>query len=80
MLAIYGQHWALETTFVYLSFPSSAWGTQSRGFNLEDTPLTHPQRLHLLELLAWPFLWALLVSEQLHHTKLTPQKNTDDEP
>ena len=54
----------IETTWAYL---------KSRGFNLEDTHLTHPQRLHrLLGLLAWPLLWALLVGEQLHQRKPIP--------
>lgn len=53
VLALYGQRWAIETTFAWL---------KSRGFNLKDTHLTHPQRLHLLlGLLAWTLLWALLV-------------------
>ena len=51
VLALYGQRWAIETTFACL---------KSRGFNLEQTHLTHPQRLHLLlGLLAWTLLWAL---------------------
>ena len=66
VLALYGQRWTIETTFACL---------KSRGFNLEDTHLTHPQRLHLLlGLLAWTLLWALLVGEQLHHTKPIPIK------
>ena len=66
VLALYGQRWAIETTFACL---------KSRGFNLEDTHLTHPQRLHLLMgLLAWTLLWALLVGQQLHHTKPIPIK------
>ncbi len=70
VLALYGQRWAIETTFACLSFPSSVWGTQSRGFNLEDTHLTHPQRLHLLlGLLAWTLLWALRVGRQLQQRK-----------
>ena len=53
VLALYGQRWTIETTFACL---------KSRGFNLEDTHLTHPQRVHLLlGLLAWTLLWALLV-------------------
>ena len=66
VLAVYGQRWTIETTFACL---------KSRGFNLEDTHLTHPQRLHLLlGLLAWTLLWALLVGKQLHHTKPIPIK------
>ena len=69
-LEFYGQRWAIETTFAGLSFPSSAWGMQSRGFNLEDAHL--PQRLHLLlGLLAWTLLWAL-AGEQLHEKNPSP--------
>ena len=61
VLALYGQRWAIETTFACL---------KSRGFNLEDTHLTKPQRLHLLlGLLAWTLLWALLVGEKLQQRK-----------
>ena len=35
VLEVYGQRWAVETTFAYL---------KSRGFNLEDIHLTQPQR------------------------------------
>lgn len=63
-LKVYGQCWTIETTFACL---------KSRGFNLEDTHLTKPQRLHLLlGLLAWTLLWALLVGRQLHQRKPIP--------
>ncbi len=66
VLEVYGQRWAIETTFACL---------KSRGFNLEDTHLTHPQRWHLLlGLLAWTLLWALLVGEHLHQRKPIPRK------
>ena len=66
VLAVYGQRWAIETTFACL---------KSRGFNLEDTHMTHPQRIHLLlGLLAWTLLWALLMGEQLHQRKPSPLK------
>ena len=66
VLALYGQRWAIETTFACL---------KSRGFNLEDTHMTHPQRVHLLlGLLAWTLLWALLMGEQLHQRKPSPLK------
>ena len=66
VLAVYGQRWAIETTFACL---------KSRGFNLEDTHLTQPQRVHLLlGLLAWTLLWALLVGQQLHQRKPIPIK------
>ena len=61
VLKLYGQRWAIETAFGFL---------KSKGFNLKDTHLTHPQRVHLmLGLLAWTLLWALLVGEHLHHSK-----------
>ena len=63
---LYGQRWTIETTFACL---------KSRGFNLQDTHLTHPQRLHLLlGLLAWTLLWTLLVGLQLQQTKPSPIK------
>ena len=66
VLALYGQRWAIETTFACL---------KSRGFNLEDTHLTQPQRVHLrLGLLAWTLLWALLVGQQWHQRKPIPIK------
>ena len=66
VLARYGQRWAIETTFACL---------KSRGFNLEDTHLTQPQRLHLLlGLLAWTLLWVLLVGQQWHQRKPIPIK------
>ena len=62
VLAVYGQRWAIETTFACL---------KSRGFNLEDTHMTHPQRVHLLlGLLAWTLLWATA------HGRATPSKKT----
>ena len=68
VLAVYGQRWAIETTFACL---------KSRGFNLEDTHLTHPQRLHLLlGLLAWTLLWALLVGRRFASEKTHPHKKT----
>ncbi len=66
VLALYGQRWAIETTFACL---------KSRGFHLEDTHMTHPQRIQLLlGLLAWTLLWALLVGQQLHQRKPIPIK------
>ena len=63
---LYGQRWTIETTFACL---------KSRGFNLQETHLTHPQRLHLLlGLLAWTLLWTLLVGLQLQQTKPSPIK------
>ena len=66
VLDVYGQRWAIETTFACL---------KSRGFNLEDTHMTHPQRIQLLiGLLAWTLLWALLMGEQLQQSKPIPIK------
>ena len=66
VLARYGQRWTIETTFACL---------KSRGFNLEDTHMTHPQRIQLLlGLLAWTLLWALLMGEQLQQRKPIPIK------
>lgn len=66
VLALYGQRWAIETTFACL---------KSRGFNLEETHLTHPQRLHvLLGLLAWTLLWTLWTGKQRTQKKPTPLK------
>ena len=42
-------------------------------YNLEDTHLTHPQRVHLLlGLLAWTLLWALLVGPQYSKENPSP--------
>ena len=69
VLAVYGQRWTLETTFA---------GLKSRGFNLEETHLTHLQRLHrLLGLLAWTLLWALLVGQQWPQIKPIPIKKVE---
>ena len=66
VLALYGQRWTIETTFACL---------KSRGFNLEDTHMPHPQRIQLLiGLLAWTLLWALLMGEQLLQRKPIPLK------
>ena len=63
---LYGPRGTIETTFA---------GLKSRGFNLQDTHRTHPQRLHLLiGVLAWPLLWTLLVGLQLQQRKPIPQK------
>ena len=66
VLDVYGQRWTIETTFACL---------KSRGFNLEDTHMTHPQRIQLLlGLMAWTLLWALLVGRQLQPRKPIPIK------
>ena len=66
VLALYGKRGAIETTFGFL---------KSKGFNLQDTHLTHSPRLHLLiGLLAWTLRWAIRVGEYLHQTKPIPRK------
>lgn len=51
----YSRRWQIETLFSAL---------KTRGFNLEDTHMTSPQRLHkLLALLSLAFAWAHLVGE-----------------
>ena len=55
---IYKTRWSIETTFGFL---------KSKGFQLEDTHLTKPKRIHLLlGVLALCLLWGLLVGERLH--------------
>ncbi|WP_084684842.1 IS4 family transposase [Methylohalobius crimeensis] len=57
----YGQRWEIETLFGAL---------KSRGFNLEDTHLTHPDRLSkLLALLALAFAWSWRTGEVLTEQK-----------
>lgn len=57
-LATYADRWQIETLFGCL---------KSRGFNLEDTHLTHPERLaKLMGLLALAFAWACRTGELLH--------------
>jgi hypothetical protein len=54
-LLLYSRRWQVETLFAAL---------KTRGFNLEDTHLTHPTRLNtLLALLDLAFAWAHLVGE-----------------
>ena len=61
ILALYGVRWSIETTFTFL---------KSSGFNMEDTHLIHPERLHLLlGVLAWTLLWVLLIGRHLHQSK-----------
>ena len=57
-LNAYADRWQVETLFGCL---------KSRGFNLEDTHLTHPERLSkLMGLLALAFAWACRTGELLH--------------
>ncbi len=57
----YARRWDIETLFGAL---------KRRGFNLEDSHLTHPKRLStLLALLALAFTWAYLVGTWLHEQR-----------
>jgi hypothetical protein len=57
----YAQRWEIETLFGCL---------KSRGFNFEDTHLTHPERISkLLGLLTLALCWCLLVGEWQHEQK-----------
>lgn len=57
----YAQRWEIETLFGCL---------KSRGFNFEDTHLTHPDRISkLLGLLTLALCWCLLVGEWQHERK-----------
>jgi len=57
-LDAYAGRWQVETLF---------GGLKSRGFNLEDTHLTHPERLaKLMGLLALAFAWTCRTGELLH--------------
>ena len=58
ILDTYKTRWSIETTFGFL---------KSKGFQLEDTHLTLPKRIHLLlGILALCLLWGLLVGVLLH--------------
>lgn len=61
VLELYRKRWSIETAFGFL---------KSRGFNLEETHLTHPERLHLLMgVLALCLLWGLLLGSEMHEKK-----------
>jgi len=63
-LADYARRWEIETLFSCL---------KSRGFRLEETHLTHPERLKkLMALLAFAFCWAHIIGEWL--TRRRPLK------
>lgn len=65
-IATYGLRWGIETLF---------GGRKSRGFNLEDTPVTHPDKLsRLLILIALALLWAFKAGLWLHQTQPIPLK------
>jgi hypothetical protein len=56
-LADYARRWEIETLFSCL---------KSRGFRLEETHVTHPERLKkLIALLAFAFCWAHIIGEWL---------------
>jgi len=58
ILEDYSERWQIETLFKCL---------KSGGFNLEDTHLTHQERLEtLISLLAITFAWAHVVGEWRH--------------
>ena len=60
-LAIYAQRWEIETLFAAL---------KTRGFNLQDTHMTDPERVSkLLAVLATAFCWAHKVGDWLHEAK-----------
>ena len=60
-LDAYADRWQIETLFGCL---------KSRGFNLENTHLTDPQRLSkLMGLLALAFVWAYRTGMLLHDTQ-----------
>lgn len=62
----YAKRWGAETLFGAL---------KSRGFNLEDTHLTHPERLDkLLALLALAFAWTYRTGEALAEQQPIPFK------
>ena len=63
----YAQRWQIETLFSAL---------KSRGFNLEDTHMTTPDRLDkLLALLAIAFAWAHLIGEWCYERRPLKLKN-----
>lgn len=63
-LSDYARRWEIETLFSCL---------KSRGFRLEETHVTHPERLKkLIALLAFAFCWAHVIGEWL--TRLQPLK------
>jgi hypothetical protein len=67
-LSDYARRWEIETLFSCL---------KSRGFRLEETHLTHPERLKkLVALLALAFCWAHIIGEWLtHHQPLKIKKH-----
>ncbi len=65
-LALYAQRWGIETLFAAL---------KTRGFNLEDTHVTHEARLQkLVALLALAFAWCHQVGLWLHAQQALKKK------
>ena len=61
VMAQYGLRWSIETAFAFL---------KTKGFHLEETRLTRPDRIQLLlGLLAWALLWCLLIGLEAHQRK-----------
>jgi len=61
VLEVYGLRWSIETAFGLL---------KSKGFYLDETRLTQPDRLVLfMGLVAWTLLWCLLIGLQAHTRK-----------
>jgi len=68
----YARRWEIETLFGAL---------KSRGFNFEDTHLTHPDRLgKLLALLALAFAWTYRTGEALAERQPIPLKKLSSAP
>lgn len=66
LLACYRLRWSIECLFQSL---------KGRGFQMEDTRLTHPDRLcRLLGLLALAFAWCFLTGQWLHEQRATKVK------
>jgi hypothetical protein len=66
-LADYRLRWGIETLFAAL---------KTRGFNLESTHFTHPERLSkLIALLALAFCWAMLSGLWQHQQRLISLKS-----
>lgn len=70
--AAYARRWEIETLFGAL---------KSRGFNFEDTHLTHPDRLgKLLALLALAFAWTYRTGQALAERQPIPLKKLSSAP
>ena len=66
VVTVYKQRWSIETAFGFL---------KSKGFDLETTRLTQPERMQrLMGVLSICLLWGLLVGDYLQQQKTTPIK------